>query len=134
MSKGADPSRTTRSGAAARPVGIPETLDGTRPIGELLDFIQDQYEALSGALRLQPGGVPLPDQPVRVSLLRLPAVDWARIVSEARRGIVRLVDCEVAAWKPGLRERLLHDGGLAGLAGPEDGDHVLGIRLQKLTD
>ena len=120
-------------GAFPGAVGIPQALDGFGPTGNLLNFVQHQYEPRLGALRLGPGYLPVPDQPLGISHLRrqycIPA-DQIGLKDEGIR--IGLIHCQVKALLRYPPERLAHYGGLPGLPGAENRDDAARCLVQAM--
>ena len=112
-------------GTISGAVGVPQALDGLRPLGNLLNLVEHQHESPQ-LFRLAPGFFPVAHQPFRVSHLWRKEGCLRRSGWDAKFGRVGFIDSQVAAFEVNLPQCLAHDGGLAGLARPEQGNKLPG--------
>ena len=123
-------------GAVAEAVGVPQPLHCLRPPLDLLDLVEDQHGPAGRPFRFEPGLFPLAHQPFRVPLRVQPEGGRSLIVrgGEARGLGLGLVDREVAVFQVSPRQGLEHNGGLAGLTRPEEGDDMANRLAQALDE
>jgi hypothetical protein len=86
----------------ARPgaVGVPQSLDGLRPLRDLVNFVDHQGAALRQPFRIEPCSLPVAHQPARVSLLPTADRDVIRLcLQEADSGGIGIVYCEIVVGR-----------------------------------
>ena len=93
--------------------------------GIFLNLVEHQHKSPQ-LFRLAPGFFPVADQPFRVSYLRRKEGRFRGSGWDAKFGRVGFIDSQVAAFEVDLPQCLAHDGGLAGLARPEQSNKLPG--------
>ena len=94
-------------------VGVPQSLDGLRPLRDFVNLVEHQDAALRQPFRIEPGPLPMAHQPAGASFLSGGNRDVVRIrVHEADSRRIGFIYRKVVVGRAQHRAR---DGALAGL-------------------